>query len=232
MAETAGAIALAARAHSVLDGPALGRIGDQVTNTFLMEALAVHRPEDAVLCEECADTPARIGAERVWIIDPLDGTREYGERRDDWSVHVALTIGGRPGPAALAVPARGLVLRTDRPPAKTPARSARPRLVVSRTRRPPEAERIAAALGAEILPLGSAGAKAAAVLLGEAEIYVHSGGQREWDNCAPVCLALAAGLHAARLDGTPLRYNQADVLTPDLIICRPELVPAISAALA
>lgn len=230
LAEGAGRIALAVRGSDVWHGDALGAEGDRMTNAFIMSGLAAGRPDDAILCEECLDTQARLGADRVWIIDPLDGTREYGEGRDDWAVHVALTVDGRAVAAAVALPARGLLLRSDRPTAIRPAGSPL-RILVSRTRRPPEAERLAQALGGDLVPMGSAGAKAAAVITGEADIYLHSGGQNQWDNCAPVGVALAVGLHAARLDGCPIRYNQAETLVPDLLICRPELVERVHAVL-
>ncbi len=230
LAEGAGRIALATRASGLLGGSLLGQAGDQLTNNFIMGVLRALRPEDGILSEESVDTTERLSRERVWVIDPLDGTREYSEGRDDWAIHVALTIGGRPAAAAVALPAKALLLRSDDPPPLTVA-PARLRILVSRTRPPIEAERVAQALGADLVPLGSAGAKAAAVLLGEAEAYLHAGGQHEWDNCAPVGIALAAGFHAARLDGSPLVYNQADTNLPDLLICRPELAEPVRAAL-
>ena len=229
LADGAGKVALAAQASGLWEGAALGAAGDRLTNGFIMVGLSAQRPEDGVLCEECA--AQRLEAERVWVIDPLDGTREYSEGRPDWAVHVALTVGGVPMAAALALPARGIVLRSDRPLAIGPRRE-RPRMLVSRTRPPPEAERVARSVGAELVPMGSAGAKAAAVLMGEADIYFHSGGQNEWDNCAPVGVALAAGFHAARLDGSAIRYNRASPIVPDLLICRPELAAAVHAAIS
>lgn len=230
LAEGAGRIALATRESGLLGGTLLGQAGDQLTNAFIMGALRALRPQDGILSEESVDTTERLALDRVWVIDPLDGTREYGEGREDWAIHVALTIGGRPTAAAVAIPSKALLLRSDDPPPLTEA-PARLRMLVSRTRPPAEAECVAEALGAELVPLGSAGAKAAAVLLGEADIYLHAGGQHEWDNCAPVGIALAAGFHAARLDGSPLVYNQADTNLPDLLICRPELAERVRAAL-
>lgn len=230
IAEAAGRIALAVRDSGVVTGAALGVAGDCLTNSFILGALRENRPDDTILSEESVDTTERLTRERVWIIDPLDGTREYSEGRGDWAVHVALTFRGKPVAAAVALPARGVLLRSDDPPLPQPA-NGRPRILVSRTRPPREAEQVAAALGAELIPLGSAGAKAAAVLLGEGEAYLHAGGQHEWDSCAPAGIALAAGFHAARLDGRPLVYNQADTNLPDLLICRPELAARIGAAL-
>ena len=231
LAEGAGRIALAVRDAGLLGGALLGQAGDQLTNSFIMGALRALRPGDGILSEESVDTTDRLAKERVWVIDPLDGTREYSEGRPDWAIHVALTISGRPAAAAVALPSKALLLRSDDPPPLQPM-PARLRILVSRTRPPAEAECVARALGAQLVPLGSAGAKAAAVLMGEADIYLHAGGQHEWDNCAPVGVALAAGLHAARLDGSPLVYNQADTNLPDLLICRPELAEPVRAALS
>ncbi|WP_395638013.1 3'(2'),5'-bisphosphate nucleotidase CysQ, partial [Sphingorhabdus sp.] len=166
-------------------------------------------------------TDARLSKSRVWIIDPVDGTREYSEGRSDWAVHVALAIDGAPVIGAVALPALDLVLRTDQPAVIPPA-PAQLRMVVSRTRPAPEAVAVAEALGAELIPMGSAGAKAMAVVRGEADIYLHTGGQYEWDSCAPVAVAAAYGLHVSRVDGSPLVYNQRDVYMPDLLICRKE----------
>ena len=188
--------------------------------------------DDAVLSEEGRDDPARLGFDRVWIVDPLDGTREYSERgRLDWAVHVALAVDGVPAAGAVALPARSLTLATEPPPAPPAAWNGPPRLVVSRSRPPRQAFVIRDALDGDLLPLGSAGAKAMAVVLGEADIYAHAGGQYEWDNCAPAAVAAAAGLHVSRLDGSPLRYNRRDPWLPDLLICRPELADPVLAAL-
>jgi len=205
--------------------------GDELAHEFLMKQFAECRPDDAVLSEEGHDDRLRLGASRVWIVDPLDGTNEYSERgRSDWAVHVALAIDGRPVAGAVALPAMEITLATD-PAPPYPVRLDRPlRVVTSRTRMPWASMRIAEALGADVVPLGSAGAKAMAVVLGHADVYAHTGGQYEWDNCAPVAVALAAGLHASRIDGTPIPYNQADVWSPDLLICRPELAAAAVAA--
>src|SRR5438874_2040169 len=196
--------------------------GDWSSHRFIVEALHELRPGDKVLSEEGMEDRSRLGADRVWIVDPLDGTREFGEPlRTDWAVHVALVIGGEPVAGAVALPARGLVLSTAAPPTLPPSTGGRPRVVVSRTRPPAEAERLATALGAELVAMGSAGAKAMAVVLGDADVYPHAGGQYEWDSAAPVAVAARTGLHVSRLDGTPLRYNQRDAWLPDLLICRP-----------
>jgi 3'(2'), 5'-bisphosphate nucleotidase len=205
-------------------GKALGMEGDRVANRLLCDRIAQERPDDGVLSEEEKDSAARLAKSRVWIIDPVDGTREYGEERTDWAVHVALAIDGQPRVGAVALPglgSEGVVLRSDKP--KPLAQAQRPpRMLVSRTRPAAEALYVAEALGAELVPMGSAGAKAMAVVLGNAEIYLHSGGQYEWDNCAPVAVALAHGLHCSRIDGSPLVYNQSNVYVADLLICRPE----------
>ncbi|MEV5834934.1 3'(2'),5'-bisphosphate nucleotidase CysQ [Nocardia sp. NPDC052112] len=209
-----------------------GAAGDRKSNTLLLDRLRVARPEDAVLSEESPDDPSRLEHSRVWIIDPLDGTREYGEPpRDDWAVHVALAVDGRAVVGAVALPAAGLVLHTGHPPALVPSRSGPIRVAVSRSRCSEEVGRLITALSATPTPMGSAGAKAMAVVRGTADVYAHSGGQYEWDSCAPVAVAAAAGLHVSRLDGTPLRYNRPDSYLPDLLICRPELRDTVLTAL-
>ena len=206
--------------------------GDRCSQELLSHGLAEARPNDAVLSEEAPDDPSRLTARRVWVIDPLDGTREFSEPdRSDWAVHVALALDGHPSAGAVALPALGLTLSTLQPPRLRAIRDGPPRMVVSRSRPPEQADAVAAALGAETLTLGSAGAKAMAVVCGDADVYVHAGGQYEWDSCAPVAVAAAAGCAASRLDGTELRYNQPDPYLPDLVICRPELVAAVLAAI-
>jgi 3'(2'), 5'-bisphosphate nucleotidase len=219
LAETAGRLLLEIQSSGLFEGKALGKAGDRTANAFLMEALAANRPDDAILSEEEKDSPERLAAERVWIIDPLDGTREYGERRTDWAVHVALSIKGMPTLGAVALPGLPLTLCSGKPLA-VPEPSGRPRMLVSRTRPAKEALAVAEALDAELVPMGSAGAKAMAVVRGEADIYLHTGGQYEWDNCAPAAVAHAVGLHVSRADGSPLSYNNADPYLPDLLICR------------
>ncbi|HQT47352.1 MAG TPA: 3'(2'),5'-bisphosphate nucleotidase CysQ [Acidocella sp.] len=221
IAQTTGNLLLELQKSEIFSGKALGKAGDRVANAFIMEALAVQRPDDAVLSEEEKDNAARLNAMRVWIVDPLDGTREYGETRTDWAVHIALSIDGAPAVGAVALPGLGLVLGSN-PGHELPPAGAKPRMLVSRTRPAAEAVAVAEALGAELVPMGSAGAKAMAILRGEADIYLHSGGQYEWDNCAPAAVALAAGLHVSRIDGAALSYNHADPYLPDLLICRKE----------
>lgn len=228
LAKAAGALVLEMRDTSELVAKDLGNAGDQTANQFLIRALAEQRPDDGLLSEESKDTDARLSKSRVWIIDPVDGTREYSEGRSDWAVHVALAIDGAPVIGAVALPALNLVLRTDQPAIIPPA-PAQLRMVVSRTRPAPEAVAVAEALGAELIPMGSAGAKAMAVVRGEADIYLHTGGQYEWDSCAPVAVAAAYGLHVSRVDGSPLVYNQRDVYMPDLLICRKEHAPHVLA---
>ena len=231
LAVAAGALLLEIQADAALDGKALGAAGDAAANRLLVDRLRQARPADALLSEEEKDDRARLSASRVWIIDPLDGTREYGERRTDWAVHVALAIDGAPAVGAVAIPALGAVYCTAQP-VPLPAPAATPRMMVSRSRPPAEAVAVAAAIGAELVPMGSAGAKAMAVVRGDAEIYLHSGGQYEWDSCAPVAVALAHGLHASRLDGRPLVYNRADLYLPDLLICRREWAEPVLALVA
>jgi 3'(2'), 5'-bisphosphate nucleotidase len=212
----------------------LRRAGDWSSHEFLAAELARRRPGDAVLSEEGADDPARLSASRVWIVDPLDGTREFGEPgRSDWAVHVALWERGGLTAGAVALPAQDKVLSTADPvkaPAAPPAGTLR--LVVSRTRPPEFMTRLAQKIGAELVPLGSAGAKAAAVICGDAEAYVHSGGQYEWDSAAPVAVAVAAGLHASRIDGSGLSYNQVRPLLPDILICQAALADPLLEAIS
>jgi 3'(2'), 5'-bisphosphate nucleotidase len=226
IADTAGRLLLELQRSGLFEGKALGKAGDRTANAFIMEALKTNRPEDAVLSEEEQDNAARLKARRVWIVDPLDGTREYGEGRTDWAVHIALSIDGAPSIGAVALPGLPLTLCSGQPP-RVPAPAGRLRMLVSRTRPAAEALAVAQALDAELVPMGSAGAKAMAVVRGEADIYLHTGGQYEWDNCAPAAVALAAGLHATRADGTALRYNNADTYLPDLLIGRAEHVQRV-----
>jgi len=221
IAETAGRMLVELRSSGLFAGKELGQAGDELANAFIMRALRRNRPDDAILSEEERDSSARLSASRVWIVDPLDGTREYGEARADWAVHVALAIDGTATLGAVALPGLPLTLSSDDQLSR-PHHSGRLRMLVSRTRPAAEAVAVAEALGAELVPMGSAGAKAMAVVRGEADIYLHSGGQYEWDSCAPVAVAQAAGLHVSRMDGSPLRYNQRDTLLPDLLVCPKE----------
>ncbi|MEH6660832.1 MAG: 3'(2'),5'-bisphosphate nucleotidase CysQ [Parasphingorhabdus sp.] len=232
LAHVAGRILLEVRDSGMFEGKALGKAGDQTANEFLVHALRQQRPDDGLLSEESKDTDERLGKSRVWIIDPVDGTREYGEARSDWAVHVALAVDGVASIGAVALPGQdgGVVLRSDKVSDLHP-HDGPPRLVVSRTRPAAEALSVAERLGGELVPMGSAGAKAMAVVQGEAEIYLHSGGQYEWDSCAPVAVASAYGLHCSRIDGSPLIYNQQDTYMPDLLICRKEWTEAVFDAL-
>ena len=236
LAHRAGELLIGLRARLAVEGAPAAVVraeGDRQAHELLARELAAARPADAVLSEEGADSAFRLDAERVWVVDPLDGTREFSEPgRTDWAVHVALVVDERPVAGAVALPALGLTLSTADPPRLPPARPGPPRLVVSRSRPPQQAADVAAALGAEVAPLGSAGAKAMAVVRGDADVYVHAGGQYEWDSCAPAAVAAAAGCSVSRLDGTDLRYNQPGPYLPDLVICRPELAGAVFTALA
>jgi 3'(2'), 5'-bisphosphate nucleotidase len=232
LADEAGRLLLAVR-DELADAPADERKaqGDKRSHDFLMAELALARPDDAVLSEEGADDPVRLSAERVWIVDPLDGTREFSEvGRADWAVHVALWCDGDLAAGAVALPAQGLTLTTPAVPGPPPP-PAVPRILVSRTRPPEVARRVCEHLGGTLVEMGSAGAKVAAVVQGRAEVYVHAGGQYEWDSAAPVAVARAAGLHTSRIDGTPLRYNQRDPLLPDILVCRQQLAEAALEAL-
>ena len=219
LAEHAGRLLLDVRAAGVFTDKALGKAGDATANQFLVHALRETRPEDGLLSEEMKCDGERLGQKRVWIVDPVDGTREYGEGRADWAVHVGLAIDGVATIGAVALPGAGVVMRTDRP-VPLPEAGRPLRMVVSRTRPAKEAVAVAELLGAELVPMGSSGAKAMAIIRGEADIYLHSGGQYEWDSAAPVAVALAHGLHCSRIDGSPLIYNMEDVYLPDLLIAR------------
>jgi len=247
LAAAAGERLLALRATGPADADELRHEGDLQSHEFLLRELERLRPGDAVLSEEGADDPARLIADRVWIVDPLDGTREFGERgRTDWAVHVALWQRGELTAGAVALPAQGRVLSTAAAPGtdglpqlSEPAEGAPGesgsgpiRLLVSRSRPPEFVQQLAERLGAELVPMGSAGAKAAAVICGQADAYVHSGGQYEWDSAAPVAVARAAGLHTSRIDGSRLVYNQADPSVPDILISPARLAPGLLAAIS
>jgi 3'(2'), 5'-bisphosphate nucleotidase len=234
-ATEAGQLLVALRAELLdteLHPSLVGDEGDRRAHVLLMDLLAREAPGDAVLSEEGRDDLRRLESERVWIVDPLDGTREFCETgRTDWAVHVALTIAGEAVAGAVALPARGLTLTTDPPPPARAPHDEEIRILVSRTRPPFQAQLVQEALGGRLVPMGSAGAKSMAVVLGEADVYAHAGGQYEWDNAAPAAVATAAGLHVSRLDGSPLRYNQPDPWLPDLLICRPDLAERVLVAL-
>jgi 3'(2'), 5'-bisphosphate nucleotidase len=226
-ATEAGRLLLQVREQG-LEGRALKDAGDQAAHELLMDLLADVRPGDVVLSEEGKDDRRRLESDRVWIVDPLDGTREFSEPpRDDWAVHVALwersPSGGELVAGAVALPGLGQTFHTGRPPVVPPSSAERPRIVVSRTRPPAFVEALAEQIGAELVPMGSAGAKVMSVVRDLSDAYVHAGGQYEWDSAAPVAVARAAGLFTSRVDGSPLVYNQDDVLLPDLVVCRPEL---------
>jgi 3'(2'), 5'-bisphosphate nucleotidase len=223
---------------SAFDADALRAAGDRDANRAIMALLANERPEDSLLSEEAADDPRRLIAERVWIIDPLDGTREFGERdgagvwRDDFAVHVALWERGQGLTlGVVALPARGVIYSSDAPPAVPPSPEGVLRIAVSRTRPPAFIAALEAAGSAALVPMGSAGVKVMAVVSGEADAYIHAGGQYQWDSAAPVAVALAAGLVATRLDGSPLRYNVSELLLPDLVVCHPDRADEVRALL-
>jgi 3'(2'), 5'-bisphosphate nucleotidase len=241
LAAEAGALLLRLRAESgFADVRTLRDTGDRESHLYLTEALARQRPNDAVLSEEGRDDLARLDADRVWIIDPLDGTREYGEEgRADWAVHVALWQRGSDGATglgagAIALSAQGRTLSTAEPPTLRPLTDpSRIRMTVSRSRPPAFLDRLVDEVDAdvEVVPIGSAGAKVAAVILGDVDAYVHAGGQYEWDSAAPVAVALAAGAHASRIDGSPLTYNNRDTMLPDILVCHPDLAPTLLAGI-
>ncbi len=234
LAEAAGHLLLHTREqNSGLEPKALKDLGDRVSHDFLVAELGRARPQDAVLSEEGADDLARLDARRVWIIDPLDGTREFGEiGRDDWAVHVALWEDGDLVAGAVGRPSRNVTYSSAGADPAKGATGSPLRLAVSRSRPPEFVTRLAEYLGADLVPMGSAGIKAVSVLDGETDAYVHAGGQYEWDSAAPAAVARAHGLHASRIDGSPLVYNRENPYLPDLVICRPEVAPAILEAIA
>jgi 3'(2'), 5'-bisphosphate nucleotidase len=239
LATAAGELLVRLRSDSGLSGKELGAAGDEQANDLLVSRVREERPDDAVLSEESADDRRRLAADRVWIIDPLDGTREFGmPDRADWAVHVALWHRGSGLVAgAVALPDLGVTYTTDESSVEPvvgllPERaSTTPRVVVSASRPHPLAAPVAEAIGGEVVQLGSAGAKTMAVVRGEVDVYVHSGGQYEWDSAAPVAVAQAVGLWCSRVDGSPLEYNEADVYLPDLVVCRPDLKKKVLAAI-
>ncbi|MEJ5946316.1 3'(2'),5'-bisphosphate nucleotidase CysQ [Pseudokineococcus basanitobsidens] len=241
-ADEAGRALLAVRADLAAagaDARSIKDAGDRRAQEVLASLLAAERPDDAVLSEEAADDPGRLSAARVWIVDPLDGTREFSEvggpgedGRTDWAVHVALWQEGELVAGAVALPAAGTTYGTDEPPVRPTGAPQVIRLAVSRSRPPAFVTALAAELGAELVPMGSAGVKATSVLRDEADAYVHAGGQYEWDSAAPVVVARAAGLHTSRVDGSPLVYNRPDPTLPDLVVARPEVAGAVLDAIA
>ena len=229
LATTAGERLLEVRREGLV-GRELKDAGDRAAHELLVALLAQNRPADSVLSEEGADDKRRLSSRRVWIVDPLDGTREFSEPpRDDWAVHVALWEDGELTAGAVAQPALGETFDTGHPPVVPPRTSPRPRIAVSRTRPPSFVEALAAEIDAELVPMGSAGVKVMSVVRDVTDAYVHAGGQYEWDNAAPVAVARSAGLFCSRVDGSELRYNQDDVSLPDLVVCRPELSEQILA---
>ena len=240
LAQGAGELLLELRMRMHAQGASSAELkaaGDAVAHDYLMDRLASERPDDAILSEEGTGSTGRTGTDRldhprVWIVDPLDGTREFSEPpRTDWAVHVALVSEGRPIAGSVALPAQGLVLNRVPAAVLPPAPPVRPRVIVSRSRPPEVALHLAEAIGGDLVEMGSAGAKVAAVVLGHADVYPHSGGQYEWDSCAPVAVATAAGLVATRLDGSPLVYNNADPYLPDLLVCHPHIALEVRSVL-
>ncbi len=235
LADEAGATLLALRERLVREGTSRWELeaqGDQVAHNLITRRLGEARPHDHVLSEEGVDNRARLGADRVWIVDPLDGTNEYGTPpRPDWAVHIALVQRNQVVAGAVALPAMGVTLATDEAPVVPEREDGPVRVIASRWHPSAAAQVVARELRGQLLGLGSAGAKAMAVVLGHADVYAHSGGQYEWDNCAPVAVAAAAGLHVSRIDGSELRYNNPSVYLPDFLICRPELAERCLTAL-
>ena len=230
LAQGTGEILKGVRNVGLLRGTELGKAGDALAQDWIARSLVQHRPNDAMLSEEAEDDLARLDNSRVWIIDPLDGTREYAGGRQDWAVHIALVENGKIIEAAVGMPDLGRVFSSSEVRAVEGARTNR--LVISQNTTPAIAEFIAEDLGLELVTMGSCGAKAVSVILGDNDAYVHAGGQYEWDNAAPVGIAQAAGLHTSRLDGTDLCYNCESPYLPDLVISRPDMADEILSSAA
>ncbi|OFU54185.1 3'(2'),5'-bisphosphate nucleotidase CysQ [Corynebacterium sp. HMSC11D10] len=230
IAEGTGEILKGIRGVGLLRGRELGETGDDLAQAWIERVLSQHRPNDGFLSEEASDNPARLSKDRVWIVDPLDGTKEFATGRQDWAVHVALVENGVPTHAAVGLPDLGVVFKSS--DVRHVSGPFAGKVAMSRNRPPAVARYVADAIGFETEQIGSAGAKAMHVLLGDYDAYIHAGGQYEWDQAAPVGVSLAAGLHASRLDGTPLRYNNEDTYIPDMLICRPEIADDILEAAA
>ncbi len=230
IAEGTGEILKGIRSVGLLRGRELGEAGDDLAQAWIERVLAQHRPDDGVLSEEASDNPDRLSKDRVWIVDPLDGTKEFATGRQDWAVHVALVDKGVPVHAAVGLPDLGVVFKSS--DVRHVSGPFAGKVAMSRNRPPAVARFVADAIGFETAQIGSAGAKAMHVLLGDYDAYIHAGGQYEWDQAAPVGVSLAAGLHASRLDGSPLHYNNKDTYIPDMLICRPELADDILTAAA
>lgn len=230
IAQGTGEILKGIRGVGLLRGRELGEAGDDLAQNWIARVLEQHRPGDAFLSEEAADDHSRLSNNRVWIVDPLDGTKEFATGRQDWAVHIALVEDGVPTHAAVGLPDLGVVFKSS--DVRHVSGPFAKKIAMSRNRPPAIAPFVADALGFETRPVGSAGAKAMHVLLGDFDAYVHAGGQYEWDQAAPVGVSMAAGLHCSRLDGSPLKYNNKDTYIPDLLICRPELADDILEACA
>lgn len=250
IAEAAGSRLLGLRQSGRWTEPGLlGDIGDQAADGYLQGCLLGRHPDDGLLSEETVDDPARAGKAAVWIVDPLDGTKEYSTQRHDWAVHVGLAVDGRPVLGAVALPAIGRVLAGDLATgtvavhgtggdwpvslAGAPAAGARLRVVTSRSHTPEWVKAFAGSLGdAELVPCGSVGFKVAMLLFGKADIYVHDKGLKEWDTCAPEVIARAAGWSVGRIDGSAQRYNQPNPRNDQIVVCRPGLRDRVLAGLA
>lgn len=222
-----GDIVRGTRAGGLISGRPLARVANEVAQCWTDEVLAVHRPDDGTLSEGVDDDRSRLDRSRVWIIDVIDGTKEFSTGRSDWSVHVALVEDGRPTVASVGLPDAGRVFRSDQVDHVDGPHSGT--MVISRNNPPAGIENVARDLGMRVRPMGSAGAKMLSVLLGDADVYLHAGGQNEWDQAAPVGVALAAGLHASRVDGSPIEFNKPDTYSPDILVCRPDLAERVLA---
>ena len=230
--------------HSVLAQEVLGSEGDRVAHDYLMEQFLLHRPDDVVLSEEGDLEVSRLNAKRVWIIDPLDGTAQYSSGGNDFAVHIALWEAGSSAPsqisvASVAVPARNELWSMDEPVQSDQLNPSAIRILVSRSRPPREINKVIEKLEdafpdrgrVEVIPMGSVGAKVAAILADTADVYFNSGGFYEWDLAAPLGIAIHNGLSVSDCRGRQIELNKVDLKVKDILICRPELTSTIVMAL-
>lgn len=225
----------------------LRKEADRASHLLIADRISAARPDDVILSEEGKDDPARLVADRVWIVDPLDGTFEFGQGRSDFAVHIVLWVrdalsptGARLVASTVELPAQGLT-RTDidTPDVSFALPTDRPiRIVASRSRAPkwlPDAVAVLAdRMGreVEVIDVGSVGAKVNEILCGRADAYVHDTGFYEWDVAAPYAVAHRYGLHASHVGGEPIRFNQDPPYVTSLLVSIPTLLDDLTSVFA